>query len=152
MKYIFVVFAVCWSLTIKSQSHAEYEILKDMAETERKALMAENLFLTDEESKLFWPMYNEYRKEKMVVFDEWLEVMKKFSDNFQTLTDDQATQLMTAYSNIRLKDLKINAEVKKKMSKSLSSKTVMRFVQLENKLAAYENFESAMQIPLVLNK
>ena len=152
MKYFLAFLMIGTFISASSQSHSEYEVLKDMAETERKALMAENLFLTEEESKIFWPLYNDYRKQKGVVFDKWLEVMQKFSDNFRTLTEAQAIQLMENYSAIQLEELKINAEVKKKMSKVLSSKTVMRFVQLENKLSAYENFESAMQIPLVINK
>ena len=62
-----VVFAVAAlasrTYAFQEQPASNMEILRDKIKADKKLLIAENLGLTEAESKVFWPVYEEYQKE-----------------------------------------------------------------------------------------
>ncbi len=141
---------ICFSANLIAQSDSELQILKDMAATERKVIVADNLQLNEAESKLFWPIYNEYINEKNSLIDRGYAVLKKFSFNYETLTETQATEIMDEILSIQMDEYKLMEKYRKKMLKDIPPKTVFRFFQIENKLNAINQYELANEIPLVL--
>jgi len=126
----------------------EIEMLRSMAQTERKALIAEAMQLSTSESQAFWPVYNDYRAELIKVGDRKLKLITDFAANYETLTDEQAKSLLKDSFSIQDEQQKIRKKYVKRFEKVLPSIKVARFYQLENKIDAVVNLQLAEQIPL----
>src|SRR5882724_9849490 len=60
----------------------------------KKQLIAANLTLTDSEATKFWQVYEEYSAEMGKINDTRTAIIKEYSDEYGTLTDDQADNLI----------------------------------------------------------
>lgn len=143
-------FSLLTLLSFAQNVNDDVEILRDMAAAERRALVAENLMLSEEESKIFWPMYDEYRGEVRKIGTARIEVVTKFADNYETMTDEIAKEIIDQYFTNEMNYNKVRTTYKNKMMKSLSPKLVFRFFQIENKIDAVIDFGMASEIPLIM--
>ena len=60
------------------------------ARAERKAVVGQNMALTDDESKAFWPLYDEYEGKMDRIEDRHVREIKEFASHFQNLTNPDA--------------------------------------------------------------
>jgi hypothetical protein len=114
----------------------------------RQALVAENLGLTESESEAFWPVYREFHNERDQLMDRRVKMLTDFRDNFETLTDDQAKDILDGYFDLQSDLLKLNKKFVKKFDKILPKKTTLRFFQIENKLDTIIDYDLAQVVPL----
>lgn len=132
-----------------SQTENDYmEVQRAALKTEKKALVADAMQLTEEESTVFWPLYNEYSEKVYVINTKVYELIKKFANEYETLTDEQAIELWNDNMNIKKEAAKLEATYFKKFQKILSGKKVLRYFQTESKIDAIIAFELAAEIPL----
>jgi len=127
----------------------EKELTKSVISTQRKAIIAGNLNLTDDQAKVFWPLYNEYGAEMDQITDRKLKLMEDYARKYAGLTDDEASAVMVNYFTIQKDELKAKQKWFGKFSKELPMKTVTRFFQIEYKLDAIIRAEMTDLIPLV---
>lgn len=127
----------------------EIEMLRSMAQTERKALIAEGMQLSPAESQAFWPVYNDYRAELVKVGDRRVKLITDYAASYETLTDEQAKTLLKQSFDIQDETVRIRKKYLKRFEKVLPVIKVARFYQLENKIDAVVNLQLAQQIPLV---
>src|SRR5712692_11876055 len=64
-------------------------LLKDIRSI-KKQVIAANLTLTDSEATKFWPVYEQYSADFTKVNDTRTAIIKEYSEEYRTLTDDQA--------------------------------------------------------------
>lgn len=133
-------------------AEATTQVLLQTLRANRKAFVAVNLQLTDEQAKVFWPLYDEYHKEVGVIGDRVAELVKEYESNFATLSDDKALQLIQSYLDAEAERAKIKRGYVDKFAKILPGRTVARFFQLENKIDAVLRYELARTIPVVEEK
>jgi len=62
----------------------------------KKQLIAANLTLTDSEATNFWQVYEQYSAETDRINDTRMAIIKEYSEDYGTLTDDQADILFAA--------------------------------------------------------
>jgi hypothetical protein len=120
-----------------------------MLESDRQAVVAANLPLSEEQAKVFWPMFREYRGELAKVGDRVVELVLDYAKNVDTLTDEQATAMVTEMLAIQKEENRIRSSWVPKFSKTLEPKKLARFYQIEGKLDAVIRYEAAAQIPLI---
>ena len=118
-------------------------------QTDRQALVAANLGLTDAEGQAFWPIYRQYRAEMGAVGDRMQQLIMDYAEVWESPTEDQARAMIDELMAIRKEDLKVRKSYLKKFRKVLPEVKVAQFVQLENKIDAIINFGLADAIPLV---
>ena len=124
-------------------------LTRSVIQTERQAIVAANLGLSETESAVFWPLYREYRSAVEQAIDTRVGMLKRFSESYETLTDDEATSLLDDHLSYQKQILKVRTSYAKKMNKVLAGKTVARFFQIENKMDAIVNYELASEVPLM---
>ena len=124
------------------------EILREKLRADKKLLVAANMQLAEAEGKAFWPIYDEYQKEKSKLADRRLKVIQEYAANFNNLTPDVAKKLVEQSLAIQKDDLKLMESHLAKLRKVLSEIKVGRFYQIENKIGAILDFELARSIPL----
>ena len=127
----------------------EIETVRSMAQTERKAVVADNMALTATESEAFWPLYNKYRYDVSLVEDRHVGVITDYAAHIDTLDDAEARQLLDRYLAYQSDLVKLRAEYVKRFAKVLPGTKLARYFQIEDKLDAVSNLTVASQIPLV---
>lgn len=133
-----------------AQTFDDYlEVARDVLNTEKKAIIAEVMELSDAESAPFWEMYNEYNAELYKVYTNRVNIIKDFAANYETMTDEKADALWTSSMAYQSELLKLNKSYYKKFKKILPAGKAALYFQAENKIAALINAELADMIPLV---
>jgi hypothetical protein len=128
---------------------ASLEILRDTLRTNKKALVDVNLTLTDEEARLFWPVYERYQADLLAVNDRLLRVIDSYAANFASMTDEKATALVDEYLAAERDRVEVRRAFREPISKALPGRKLMRFYQIENKIDAVLRYELAATIPVV---
>ena len=81
-----LLFALVLGITVNAQDFNDYlEVSREVLKTEKKALIADLMQFSSEESQVFWPLYNEYEDKKYVVNTKYFNLVQKFADNFENL-------------------------------------------------------------------
>ncbi len=126
----------------------EIELLRSVAQTERQAIVARAMILTDEESAAFWPIYGDYRADVGKVTDQLVKNITDYAAQRDTLTDAQAKTLLNNYIKFEQDLLKVRKKYIGKFAKAMPMTKVARFYQIENKLDILQKMGLASQIPL----
>lgn len=149
--------SICLSigLALAALSPAVAQVRSDIAadraqlQSDRQAIVAANLPLTEEQAKAFWPAYREYRAEMQKLGDRLVELVLSYAKSSEALSDSQATAMLDESLAIQKEETKIKADWVPKFRKILPSKDVTRFYQIDNKLDAILRYDAARKIPLV---
>ena len=118
-------------------------------QSDRQAVVAANLPLNGEQAAAFWPVYREYRNALAAAGDRATNLILAYSKNYETLTDQQATQMLDEWLSIKQQELKVKADWAPKFRQVLPSRLVTRFYQIENKLDTIVMLDTVTGIPLV---
>jgi hypothetical protein len=130
-------------------AEANLDVLLDAIRSNRKALVAVNLNLTDDEAAKFWPVYDRYQKEINALGDRLVGVIQDYSKNFGDLSDDKAAKLVDDYLAVEADRVKVKRTYLEEFGKALPGRKVARFYQIENKMDAVIRYDLAAAIPVV---
>jgi hypothetical protein len=125
------------------------EILKEAVKANKKLVITTNMKLTTSEAEKFWPVYNEYQNQLEKLSEQRVALVEKYAENYETMTDDIATELLDTHFSIEAQRLSLQSVYVPKFKKVLPPIKVVRYFQCENKIAAAVNFEIAALIPLI---
>jgi hypothetical protein len=151
MKKLFVIAIL--SIFTLNLSAQETPVLDSVMEanfrTEKKALIKEAMKLTDEESKEFWPLYEEYNNKMMEISKEMLVVINDNAENIDHLTNDQAEDIWKEKLDHDYAMYKLQKKYFKKMLRVIPAVKVVKYFQAENKIKSLMNVQMAVEIPLI---
>ncbi len=125
------------------------EILRSDLRTQRKALMAANMHLSDAEATRFWPVYNEFEAESTKLGDLRVKLIKDYAEHYDTMDDKTAADLSTRSLKYDSERTALRTKYVKKLSKALSPKLAARFLQIENRIGLLLDVKLASELPLV---
>jgi hypothetical protein len=131
---------------------ANLDILRDTIRANKKALVAANLTLTDEEAGHFWPLYEKYEAELKAVHDRGVQVIQDYIASFRDLSDDRAMKLAADWLSAEGDKVKLRTDYLAEFAKVLPGRKVVHFYQIENKIDAVLRYELAAEIPVVEEK
>ena len=134
--------------TSAQQERDVMEVMRSQIATQRQALVAENLQLSQEESDKFWPVYRDFQYDRAPLIDRRLSNIKSFRDNYETMTDEQAREIIDSVVQYEEDMLKLQKKYIREFRKVLPERKVMRYLQIERKLDAVIDFDIARVIPL----
>ena len=128
---------------------ANLGILLDTIRANRKALVATNLTLTDQEAAAFWPLYDRYQTELKSVQDRTVQVIQDYTASFKDLSNEKAMKLADDYLSAEGDRVKVRRTYLDQFAKVLPGRKVVRFYQIENKMDAVLRYDLAGEIPVV---
>lgn len=138
--------AVAWAQEAET---ANFDVLLDAVRANKKAVVAVNLDLTDEEAGKFWPVYDEYQGELNGVNDRLMKLVQEYTEGLKTMTDAKALELTSQYLQVEEDRAKLRRTFLPKIEKALPGRKVARFYQIENKIDAITRYELASHIPVI---
>ena len=110
------------------------QILLKQVMTDRKAVYANNLNLTEAESAKFWPVYDEYEAKVKKVNDRFLANLNRFVENYDTLSEGDAAEVLKEKMAIEKQREALKQEYTEKVAKALPPKKALRYAQIETRV------------------
>ncbi len=125
--------------------------IRESVQALRRELMSEEMFLTDDEAIVFWPIYDEYRQEVSVVGDRYAKLITTLANlyNEGQITSEDAEAFVDEHMEIEAAFQEIKKIYVHKLRGVMSPFKVTRFYQLESKMDAESEAQLALAIPLV---
>ena len=127
----------------------EIEMVRSMAQLERKSVIEKGMQLTPEEAGKFWPVYDAYAADLKKTNDQMVKLITDYAAKYESMDEKTATDLRNGSFKLQGDLLSLRKKYAGKFSKVVSQVKVMRFLQLEQKMDAVQNLKLARQIPLV---
>jgi hypothetical protein len=129
------------------------DLKRNISLDQRKLVVMENLPLSDKESEKFWPVFRSFQDKLYELESKNVELISfyltKLKDN--SLTDEQAATMIDAYFTLadnRQSLIKEFAFVLD-LEKVLPVKKIFRYLQIQQKIDAIEQYELTKKIPLL---
>jgi Spy/CpxP family protein refolding chaperone len=132
----------------------DMQALRDAVRSDRKALVASTLKLTDAEAKRFWPVYDAYQRDvdlanrrRNVTLEALIGLDKPASDLYAR---NLANELIAAdEAEIKSRRSLHNRLMRGVPTRILSPNKAARYLQLETKIRAVQAYDIAANIPLI---
>ena len=133
-------------------SDAELEMLRADIRSQKKQLIAQTLKLTDDEATRFWPVYDQYAADLAKVNDRKLALLQRYADQFQTLTDEQALDLLKQWLAVETEINQLREKYVPTVSKAVSGKAAASFFQIERRASMLADLQLSRGTPLAQGK
>jgi len=149
--FVTLLTALLGTLSAAAQvSDTDYlQQLRTDIQSDRQALVAASLGLTDEEGEAFWPVYRDYRGDMAKVGDRMQTLIQDYAQIWDTATEEQAKTMVNQMLAIQRDELKVRKSHLSKFRKVLPEVKVARFLQIENKIDVIVKLGLADVIPLI---
>lgn len=125
------------------------DLKKQIILGQKKLNVMENVPLTDEEEENFWPIYGEYQEQLFELKVMRSRVLSYYVANYESLTDQQATNIMDNMFDLVDDRQDILKKFTLDLEEVLPAKKVFRYLQVENNIAAVEQYNLAKNLPLL---
>ena len=123
--------------------------LRSDIQAKKRKIIEANMPLTEREAKLFWPVYDRYDYDMGKVNFERASIYDFYVDNYKTMSNKQAKDLLRRLNNVDRLKLSIDQKYGREMGKVLPAKTVLRFVQITRQVDRLVGLKIMSGIPLV---
>ena len=149
MKKLLLIIVFVLVTSIGYAQEAYIELLRSDVKTKKVAIITEVMHFTNEEAKAFWSVYREYEFELSKIGDGRLELIKDYAQNYETMTDEKAKELIEKALKLEGKRTKLKRRYFRRFDRVLPSKTVAKFFQLENQINLLIDLQIASELPLI---
>jgi len=152
---LFALFGTCSAFgQLSDQNILEDEDLANaraLLQAGRIEIIRDELFMTEDEAAGFWPVYEEYHAEIMIVRDRQTVIVTEFlkGNRAGTLDNEYAEDFTENNFEIRADLLKIQENYVRRFHQILPALKVARFYQLESQMDAQVNARLAIFVPLI---
>lgn len=110
------------------------QIILKQIQTDKRAVYAQNLQLTDSESRKFWPIYDEYEAKSKKLDDQFLALVDEYAAKYGTMTDADAKRLLATKMRIEKERMALKQQYTGKVAKAIPPVKALRYAQLETRI------------------
>jgi hypothetical protein len=130
---------------------AEFLLRGDVSSM-KKELIAAHLTLTDGEATSVWAVYEQYAEEMSKVNGAKTAILREYSQEYDTLTDDQADDLVRRWLETDVEQAKLRQQFAKIFRKVLPGRKAATFLQLERRISMMMDVQITSGLPLAQNE
>ena len=150
MKTTLTALALSLGLSVSAQNYNDLiEVLRSDVRTEKQAIVLGNLALTEAQSAVFMPIYDQYTAAMKSNWDKRIQLIKDYGAKYETMNDEVATSLMKRSSTLEKESVTIRDKYAKKVSKVLPATLAARWMQVERRLGQLIDLQLANELPLM---
>ena len=102
----------------------------------RIGFFTKKLNLTSQEAEKFWPVYNEYQKQKNLIQVDKISIIREFNQSESTMSDNQLSNMGDKLIADITQESALAVTLHKKLKEVLPPGKVIRFYQAENQYKA----------------
>jgi hypothetical protein len=134
--------AVTWPLLASSQDatapvesvRADEQIILSRIMTDKRAVYAQGMQLTDEESRAFWPVYDEYEVKVKKIDDRFIQLVNDYAAKYSTMTDGDARQMLATKMKIDRERMDLQQAYTRKIARAVPAIKGLRYAQVESRI------------------
>ena len=127
----------------------DLQTLRAAVRADKKALVTATMQLSDAEAKKFWPIYDAYQRDLDLANRRMNRAVEDFVAQDKPLSNLYAKNLSTELIAADEFEIKARRTMYNKMMRALPPRKATRYVQLEAKIRAMQDYDIANGIPLV---
>jgi hypothetical protein len=128
----------------------DLSLLRRDIRAEKKKVIAGNLPLTETEATKFWPLYDQYVAEMTKHNDEFYSLIKNYAANQKTMTDAQATTMISRWAEIQVAQAQTRQKYIPLIEKVMPARKAALFFQIDRRLYALLDMQVSWELPLIL--
>ena len=154
MKNIISAFVIATAIVASPLCAAQDTGLADLAamaqaaRKDKRALVADKLQLTPAEAKKFWPVYDNLQKDLQRLNRERNTSLEVLANRDKPPSDAYAKQIVNDLMSIEEQEVKALRKAANASMRALPPRKAARYMQIENKLRAVQDYEIAVAFPL----
>ena len=125
----------------------EVEYIQSLFGMEKKAMVADFVKLDNATKDSFWNLYDEYETARKELGKKRIELLVRYDDNFENLSNEVAGDLLTEILSLTKKNDQLLASYVKKIRKATGPVTAMQFHQIEMYILSEIRVSIASSLP-----
>jgi polyhydroxyalkanoate synthesis regulator phasin len=141
--------ALCASPALAQTVQQRLDLSREAVENQRRILVSGSLRLSETEAKAFWPLYDDYEKERKPLDARANKLVSDFLAAAGGMSDAQARAMLDEAFRIEEARTKVRRAWYDRMAKAIPARELARFYQIENKLDSVVRADLSKQVPLV---
>lgn len=132
MKKITTLLSFILPCMLTYAQHTETELIRNKFKSEKRSIVEEFLKLGKDDAKKFWPVYDEYEKERFEIALRRIKLIESYVDNFEKLDDASTNALVEESASIQKNEVVLREKYYGLLKKSVSTAIAARFYQVED--------------------
>lgn len=151
--YVMAVMVTITAMSSVSPCRAESSTVQSITDRmveERRRLITENLKLTPEEAKDFWPLYHELEDEMVALRKRRMEILGWLGENFDdNVSEEDALKMIR--DQLAIEEMRINLYKRgmNQLKAVLPGRKLLLYFQIEGKISTYIDAGISDEIPLL---
>lgn len=102
----------------------------DKIESARIAYITQQLNLSPEKAEKFWPIYNEFSRERRALQQEYIQVRKQYQEG--ELTESESEKLLELGMKLRERELQLERKYSERIASVISNRQLIALRKVEN--------------------
>ena len=127
----------------------DMQALRQAMKTDKRALVASTLALTDKEAKKFWPAYDTYQRSLDMLGRARAVSAEGSLDREHDISNLAAKDLVTRNMQADEAEMRARRKMFNAVMRALPAAKAARYIQLEAKIRAVQAYDIAQAFPLV---
>lgn len=147
-----ILFAFLLAIGFQSFSqgaNTEQELIKSYFKLTKMALVEDAMALSEENGKIFWPLYKQYDAEASKLNQFRIDYLNDYVEQVENITDEQVDAFLKQANTFNKKMAALKTKYYKLMKKELSSKVAIRFMLVEEYIQTAVKYELLETLPWV---
>ena len=136
-------------VSAKPLTDSDIQLLRSDIQAGKNQIITDTMQFTDAESTAFWPIYRDYARDQQVIGDERLQLIKDYAQNYDSMDDNKAKDMVQRMINIEDKTLNLREDYWPKFMKAVGAKRAAKFYQVDNRLTLFLNLQLSAGIPII---
>ena len=124
-------------------------LIRSDLQTQKTVVLQQNLTLSEDESRKFWPLQRSYENDLEKLGDERLDVIREYTKNWDHLSDETAKNLGKRLLEYHKKRVELDQKYFERVSKEISPTVAAKFFQIELQLDEIIDIGIGSSVPLV---
>jgi hypothetical protein len=124
-------------------------LLRSDVQAKKVDIIRQNVTLTDEQAKTFWPIQRSYESDLSKLGDDRLNVIRDYAKNWDNLSDSTAKDLGNRLLDYQKKRVDLRKKYFDRISKEVTPTVSAKFFQVEMQLEDLLDLGIASLVPLV---
>ena len=150
MRTLITAAALSFGIAASAQNYNDLvEVVRSDIRTEKQAIVLANLGLTDAQSAVFMPIYDQYSAAMKSHWDKRISLLKDYAAAYETMNDEKAAGFIKRMTTLEKENLKLRETYGKKVTKVLPTTIAARWMQIERRLSELIDLQLASEIPLM---
>jgi hypothetical protein len=129
--YLLVLLSLAFSSLNAQSAKEEVDFMQSVFGMEKKALVADFVKPSATQKDAFWQLYDEYEMARKELGKKRIELLLKYEENFDNLSNELAADLLKEILALTNKNDKLVASYVKKVAKATDPIVAMQFHQVE---------------------